>query len=138
NWNGDLIQAQFETMDAAGTVNLIPINVPNLSAPQHVETHREMIRNYGADVSPSSLIHQANAFEIRMYFFDHNPPHFHVLLNTGTQAKIAIGSLDTLAGDLPSGRLSEVRAWARTHREALMQNWHRCQSGDHPFVLGAI
>lgn len=136
DWNGDFILAQFDKIDAAGDIRSIPVDIRNLSAPEHVETHREMIRNYGGDVSPSSLIHEADGFVVRMYFYDHNPPHFHVLLHAGTQAKCAIGTLDILAGDLPPGLLREVRAWARIHRDALMRNWDRCQSGDHPFVLG--
>ncbi len=136
NWNRDFIHAQFDRLDAVGEIDSLPIDVRNLSAPEHVETHREVIINFGADVSASSLIHTADGFVIRMYSNDHNPPHFHVLLRSGNQAKCAIGTLDILAGELPPGLLREVRAWARIHRDALMRNWDRCQSGDHPFVLG--
>lgn len=136
DWNEVSISARFDEINAAGDSYSTPVEIRNLSAPEHVETHREMIRNYGGDLSPSSLIHDAGGFVVRMYFYDHNPPHFHVLLHAGAQAKCAIRTLDVLAGDLPPGLLSEVRAWARIHRDALMHNWERCQDGEHPFVLG--
>jgi Domain of unknown function (DUF4160) len=135
DWNGAFIPARFDEMDYVGDIASIPIDIRNLSAPEHIDTHRAMMRNYGGDVSPSSLIYEADGFVVRMYSYDHNPPHFHVLLHAGTQAKCVIGTLDILAGDLPPGFLSEVRAWARIHRDALMRNWDRCQSGDRPFVL---
>jgi hypothetical protein len=138
DWNAEFIQAQFEDIDVTGSINSIPINVPNLSAPPHVETHREAIRNYGGKVSPSSLTHEANGFVVRMYSYDHNPPHFHILLHRDTsksQAKCAIRTLDILAGQLPSALRGEVREWAIANRDALMTNWERCQVGDHPFRL---
>jgi hypothetical protein len=138
NWNTDFIHAQFDAMDVTGEINSISIDVPNLSTPEHAETHRGTIRNYGHTVSPSSLIHDGNGFVVRMYSYDHNPPHFHVLLHRNTsetQAKCAIATLDILAGYLPATLRSAVREWARTHRDALMANWERCQSGDRPLVL---
>ena len=135
DWNGAYIPARFDEMDAAGEIASIRVDVRKLSAPVHIDRHRVMIRNYGGDVSPSSLICEGGGFVVRMYSYDHNPPHFHVLLHAGPQAKCAIGTLDILAGNLPPGLLSGVRAWARIRRDALMLNWDRCQSGDRPFVL---
>lgn len=135
HWNAQLILAESDRMDELGNIDSQPIEIRNLSAPEHVETHREMIRNYGGIVSPSSMIHEAGAFVVRMYTFDHNPPHFHVLLSDGTQAKLAINTLDVLAGNLPPGLLREVRSWAEIHQNELRQNWERCRIGDRPFVI---
>jgi Domain of unknown function (DUF4160) len=139
DWNRDFIPARYETIDAAANIHTIEVIIRNLSAPEHVESHRGMIRDYGGDVSPSSLIYEANGYFIRMYFYDHDPPHFHVLLHRDTsqaQAKCAIGTLDILSGHLPPALRADVLRWARAHRVDLMINWERCQIGTHPFVLG--
>jgi len=139
HWDGELIEAHFDEVSIEGEFSSVQIHIPNLSRPEHVETHGQKIRNYGGDVSPSSLVYDADGFVIRMYFYDHNPPHFHVLLHrdtSQTQARCAIGTLDILSGHLTPTLRREVRGWAETHKTDLMMNWERCQIGTHPFVLG--
>jgi hypothetical protein len=55
---------------------------------------------------------------IRMYFDDHNPPHFHVICGAAN---------GVLAGDLPDRALGLVREWAGQHRDELMQDWRRAR-----------
>lgn len=136
NWNSDVIRADFESLEGPDEVKTVPIEVPNLSAPGHVEVHHYFIRDFGRDVSPSSLIRRADSFDIRMYFYDHNPPHFHIILRSGASAKCDIQTRDIIAGDLPPALQTEVGEWATVHRQALMENWRRCQIGDHPLVVG--
>jgi hypothetical protein len=65
---------------------------------------------------------------IRMYFGDHNPPHFHVEFQ-GEKATF------TFDGRLRSGNISSgtarklVRDWARRHRLELMINWKNIEEG---------
>src|SRR5439155_23689359 len=65
---------------------------------------------------------------IRMYFGDHNPPHFHVEFQ-GEKATF------TFDGRLHSGNISSgtarklVRDWARRHRRELMINWRNIEKG---------
>ena len=65
---------------------------------------------------------------IRMYFGDHNPPHFHVEFQ-GEKATF------TFDGRLRSGNISSgtarklVRDWARRHRLELMINWRNIEKG---------
>ena len=65
---------------------------------------------------------------IRMYFGDHNPPHFHVEF----QGEKATFNFDgqLLAGSISSGTARKlVRDWARRHRLELMINWRNIEEG---------
>ncbi|HTG16850.1 MAG TPA: DUF4160 domain-containing protein, partial [Blastocatellia bacterium] len=59
---------------------------------------------------------------IRMYFNDHNPPHFHVEYNE-FEASVLIETLGILEGRLPARVLSLAVEWASLHQTELMQNW---------------
>ena len=59
---------------------------------------------------------------IRMYFGDHNPPHFHAIYQDET-AEYDISTLTVLRGHLPSRAHAMVLEWASIHREELIANW---------------
>lgn len=59
---------------------------------------------------------------IRMYFGDHNPPHFH-LLYQGASAEFDIDTLQVLSGQIPPRTNALVIKWALIHRHELMENW---------------
>ena len=61
---------------------------------------------------------------IRMYFDDHDPPHFHAIYGDN-EAQIAIDPIRTIHGQLPSRAVSMVLEWAALHQHELMDNWHR-------------
>jgi len=61
---------------------------------------------------------------IRMYFDDHNPPHFHAIY-TGNEAQIGIEPIEILQGELPSRAASMVFEWAALHQRELLWNWNR-------------
>ena len=63
---------------------------------------------------------------IRMYYDDHNPPHYHVFYGNSA-AKIAIHSGNVIAGALPSRILTMVSRWAEKNKFCLLDNWRRCQ-----------
>jgi hypothetical protein len=65
---------------------------------------------------------------IRMYFFDHDPPHFHAAYS-GMNAQIQIDPTTVLRGWLPPRVLALVSEWARLHREELFLNWRRLHAG---------
>lgn len=52
---------------------------------------------------------------IRMYFQNHNPPHFHAEYQ-GYKAEYDIRTLSILAGSLPKRANALVLEWAATHR----------------------
>jgi hypothetical protein len=114
------------------------IRIPNLSRPEHAESHRNLISDYGGSVSASSIVYDSDGFVIRMWSNDHGVPHFHVLLGrdtSKTQAKIRIGTLDILEGELSPVLSRKVRRWAGDHHRDLLRNWARCRTGEHPFRL---
>ncbi len=61
---------------------------------------------------------------IRMYFQDHNPPHFHAEYQ-GMKAEYEIKTLDVLAGNLSPRAHALVLEWASLHKQELMDNWLR-------------
>ena len=61
---------------------------------------------------------------IRMYFQDHNPPHFHAEYQ-GMKAEYDIRTLDILAGRLPKRANVLVLEWASEHKDELVNNWKK-------------
>ena len=56
---------------------------------------------------------------IKMFFDDHNPPHFHALYS-GDEAIININTLGVISGRLPARALSLVAEWTLLHQEELL------------------
>jgi len=63
---------------------------------------------------------------IRMYFMDHNPPHFHAEYQ-GMKAEYDIRTLDLLAGKLPNRANALVLEWAALHKNELLENWEKAK-----------
>ena len=66
---------------------------------------------------------------IRMYFNDHNPPHFHAVYG-GREAVIDINTLAVIAGRLPPRAMGLVVEWASLHREELLADWQRARASE--------
>lgn len=64
---------------------------------------------------------------IRMYFMDHNPPHFHAEYQ-GERAEYDIRTLELLAGRLPHRAHTLVLEWASLNRQELLTNWEKAVS----------
>ena len=64
---------------------------------------------------------------IRMYFGDHNPPHFHVEYS-GAKAVVSINTLGVIEGSLPPRALGMVAEWASQHRSELLADWERARN----------
>ncbi|NIJ55376.1 DUF4160 domain-containing protein [Dyadobacter arcticus] len=60
---------------------------------------------------------------IRMFFDDHNPPHFHAEFQE-YKALVAIQSAELIDGYLPVKQLKLVQAWAILHEEQLLENFN--------------
>lgn len=69
--------------------------------------------------------------DIKMYFRDHFPPHFHAYY-AERSAEIVIEDLSVLAGSLPPRALAIVKRWGLLHRDELQANWDKARSGQAP------
>ncbi len=69
---------------------------------------------------------------IRMYFFDHDPPHFHAKYGDD-EVQIRLAPLGVLNGQLPPHALALVLEWSRLHVSELHDNWRRLHE-DEPAV----
>ena len=64
---------------------------------------------------------------IKMFFDDHNPPHFHAEY-AGNIALIEIRNLSVFSGRLPPRAMGLVIEWATLHQQELFADWERAQS----------
>ena len=63
---------------------------------------------------------------IKMFFDDHNPPHFHALYGEH-EVLIDINTFAVFAGHLPPRALGLVIEWTTLHQDELLNNWERAQ-----------
>jgi len=74
---------------------------------------------------------------IRMFVEEgagHHRPHFHAYYQ-GQAAVFAVDTVEILGGGLPTPQRRLVEAWAEIHREELLQDWDRLQSGQPPVKI---
>jgi hypothetical protein len=64
---------------------------------------------------------------IKMFFDDHNPPHFHAEYG-GDVALIEIRNLSVFSGRLPPRVMGLVIEWATIHQQELFVDWERAQA----------
>ncbi len=64
---------------------------------------------------------------IKMFFDDHNPPHFHAEYD-GDIALIDIRSLSAFSGRLPPRVMGLVIEWASVHQQELFIDWDRARA----------
>jgi hypothetical protein len=70
---------------------------------------------------------------IRMYFLDHQPPHFHASY-AEAEAQLRIQPLDLLSGALSPRALALVVEWATLHQAELQEN-RRLHSDEPPLRI---
>ncbi|HET7321336.1 MAG TPA: DUF4160 domain-containing protein [Longimicrobiaceae bacterium] len=68
---------------------------------------------------------------IRMYFLDHDPPHFHASYG-GREAQVRIDPVGLLSGTLPPRALALVVEWTTLHQSELLENWRRLHADEAP------
>ena len=70
---------------------------------------------------------------IIMYWRDHNPPHFHAKYGDyEVMITIKDGIID---GKFPKRALKLVLEWLERHKDELMENWTRAQSGKELMLI---
>jgi hypothetical protein len=74
---------------------------------------------------------------IQIYYGDHPPPHFHAIYGD-FGAKIAINSLDIIAGQLPPRAMSLVLEWANLHQAELRQAFDAAANLQRPSKIAPL
>jgi hypothetical protein len=64
---------------------------------------------------------------VRMFFNDHDPPHFHVRYQQ-FRARVRIEDGAVIDGRLPPTVTRLVAEWTALRRDALMRNWHAART----------
>lgn len=64
---------------------------------------------------------------IKMFFDDHNPPHFHAEYGEA-HGQVDIRTLSVFGGRLPPRVTGLVIEWATLHQHDLMENWERARA----------
>jgi hypothetical protein len=64
---------------------------------------------------------------IKMYFDDHNPPHFHAIYGE-LEAIININTLGIIWGELTPRALGLVMEWASLHHDELLHAWEQSKN----------
>lgn len=74
---------------------------------------------------------------IRMYYDDHNPPHFHAIY-ADAEAEIGIDPLALLEGKFPRRALGLAMEWAAAHQQELLENWELLRSDQAPHRIDPL
>lgn len=64
---------------------------------------------------------------IKMFFDDHNPPHFHAEYGSDL-ALIDIRNLSVFSGRLPPRVIGLVIEWGTLHQQELLADWDRARA----------
>ena len=73
---------------------------------------------------------------IRMYYDEHNPPHFHASYQ-GNQATFDMDG-NILDGDFPDRQKKLVAAWAVLHKDELLANWELAREDQSLFRIDPL
>lgn len=71
---------------------------------------------------------------IRMFFNEHNPPHFHAQYGEYI-AQVKIDDGEIIEGYLPQRAISLIQNWVQLHRNELFENWSNCQQNKKSFKI---
>ena len=74
---------------------------------------------------------------IRMYFDDHNPPHFHAIYGNA-EAEVGLDPVSLLRGRFPRRALGMVLEWAATHQRKLLDNWELMRNEQTPHKIAPL
>ena len=67
---------------------------------------------------------------IRMFFYDHNPPHFHAEYD---EYKVVVDiNNEVVKGFMPKRALKLIIEWSDLHKDELLENWKKCQNNIKP------
>ena len=73
---------------------------------------------------------------IRMFFNEHNPPHFHAEYG---EYRIVVNLNDEVVnGFMPKRALKLIFEWLDLHKEELINNWEKCKNDTSPDKINPL
>ncbi len=73
---------------------------------------------------------------VKMYYDDHNPPHFHAFYNNYVAIYDFEGEL--INGKMPPKQSKLISAWAIIHKEDLKANWSLAKNSEKLFLINPL
>lgn len=114
---------------------------PNVSSGEHVDHWRDRILDFQRVESASSEIYRCNAFSIRMFLDDHDPPHVHIYVPGNPNrwvAKVRVDFVETQKNRGLDRKLErQVHELIEAENGEFMRAWVRRSSGQRPNYIGA-
>lgn len=74
---------------------------------------------------------------IRMYYRDHNPPHFHASYGE-FEGLIDIERNELIGGSLAPRVLGLVTEWTEIHKVELLNNWYRAMNQERLYPIDPL
>ncbi|MFD2865340.1 DUF4160 domain-containing protein [Mucilaginibacter antarcticus] len=74
---------------------------------------------------------------IRMFYRDHNPPHFHAVY-AEHEALVDIQKLEVIGGSLPPRVLGLVIEWTALHQDELLDNWEKARNQEPLLAIAPL
>lgn len=73
---------------------------------------------------------------IRMYYDDHNPPHFHAFY--GDYKAIFNFEGELVEGNLPKTKVKLITAWTLIHKDELLANWELAKNSEKLYDINPL
>ena len=73
---------------------------------------------------------------IRMYYDDHNPPHFHAFY--GDYKAIFTLDGELIEGNIPTSKAKLITAWTLIHKDELMANWQLAKNSEKLYSISPL
>lgn len=73
---------------------------------------------------------------IRMYYDDHNPPHFHAFYGD-YKARFNLNG-ELIEGNMPSSKVKLIAAWTLIHKDELFANWELSKNSESLYNINPL
>ena len=73
---------------------------------------------------------------IRMYYDDHNPPHFHAFY--GDYKAIFNFEGELVEGNLPKTKIKLITAWTLIHKDELLATWELAKNSEKLYDINPL
>jgi hypothetical protein len=112
---------------------------PNISCPDQVDFWREALLDFRLTEASSATIYECDAYQLKMYLRDHEPPHVHVYQSAAPNrcvGRIRFDHVEVMEDDGFSGSVKKASLALMADKQAeLLRAWERCRNGQLPNAI---